>query len=126
MGSSEDTIPDGKLTDRGEIFFTVLQFPELTLVTGRVAASKRCFLREATAESAAVAATEIAATAAERIEAAFFTETVALVLAPTPPSIVTHNLLRTFVFSPPLLHSPNRAGGARRDGSDSRIESPPP
>ncbi|MFD2980407.1 DUF3732 domain-containing protein, partial [Klebsiella pneumoniae] len=41
MGSSEDTIPDGKLTDRGEIFFTVLQFPELTLVTGRVAASKR-------------------------------------------------------------------------------------
>lgn len=47
LGSSEDTIPDGKLTDRGEMFFTVLQFPELTLVTGRVAASKRCFLREA-------------------------------------------------------------------------------
>ncbi|WP_445677548.1 DUF3732 domain-containing protein [Pseudomonas putida] len=47
LGSSEDTIPDGKLTDRGEIFFTVLQFPELTLVVGRVAASKRCFLREA-------------------------------------------------------------------------------
>lgn len=52
MGSSEDTIPDGKLTDRGEIFFTVLQFPELTLVTGRVAASKRCFLREATESDA--------------------------------------------------------------------------
>lgn len=47
LGSSEDTIPDGKLTDRGDIFFTVLKFPELTLVVGRVAASKRCFLREA-------------------------------------------------------------------------------
>ncbi|MBN3043677.1 DUF3732 domain-containing protein [Pectobacterium brasiliense] len=46
MGSSEDTIPDGKLTERGKTFFTVLQFPTLTLVTGRDAASKRCFLRE--------------------------------------------------------------------------------
>jgi hypothetical protein len=46
LGSSEDTIPDGKLTERGETFFTVLQFPSLTLVTGRAAASKRCFLRE--------------------------------------------------------------------------------
>lgn len=46
LGSSEDTIPDGKLTERGQTFFTVLQFPSLTLVTGRAAASKRCFLRE--------------------------------------------------------------------------------
>jgi hypothetical protein len=48
LGSSEDTIPDGKLTERGKTFFTVLQFPSLTLVTGRAAASKRCFLREIT------------------------------------------------------------------------------
>lgn len=48
LGSSEDTIPDGKLTDCGETFFTVLQFPALTLVIGRAAASKRCFLREIT------------------------------------------------------------------------------
>lgn len=46
MGSSEDTIPDGKLTERGKTFFTVLQFSTLTLVLGRAAASKRCFLRE--------------------------------------------------------------------------------
>lgn len=52
LGSSEDTIPDGKLTERGNIFFTVLQFPLLTLVTGRAAASKRCFLREVTGAEA--------------------------------------------------------------------------
>lgn len=53
LGSSEDTIPDGKLTDRGGMFFTVLQFSELTLVTGRMAASNRCFLREAIGSDAA-------------------------------------------------------------------------
>lgn len=52
LGSSEDTIPDGKLTERGETFFTVLQFPSLTLVMGRAAASKRCFLREVTGPEA--------------------------------------------------------------------------
>ncbi len=52
LGSSEDTIPDGKLTERGKTFFTVLQFPTLTLVTGRAAASKRCFLREVTGPEA--------------------------------------------------------------------------
>ncbi|EPM55431.1 hypothetical protein A264_22936 [Pseudomonas syringae pv. actinidiae ICMP 19071] len=52
MGSSEDTIPDGKLTDRGETFFTVLQFQSLTLVIGRAAASTRCFLREVTGPDA--------------------------------------------------------------------------
>ena len=52
LGSSEDTIPDGKLTERGKTFFTVLQFPTLTLVTGRTAASKRCFLREVTGREA--------------------------------------------------------------------------
>ncbi|ELQ00518.1 DUF3732 domain-containing protein [Pseudomonas syringae] len=48
LGSSEDTIPDGKLTERGDTFFTVLQFSNLTLVLARAAASKRCFLREVT------------------------------------------------------------------------------
>lgn len=52
LGSSEDTIPDGKLTERGKTFFTVLQFPKLTLVLGRTAASKRCFLREVTGTEA--------------------------------------------------------------------------
>lgn len=52
LGRSEDTIPDGKLTERGKTFFTVLQFPTLTLVTGRAAASKRCFLREVTGTEA--------------------------------------------------------------------------
>lgn len=52
LGSSEDTIPDGKLTELGKTFFTVLQFPTLTLVTGRAAASKRCFLREVTGPEA--------------------------------------------------------------------------
>jgi len=52
MGSSEDTIPDGKLTDRGETFFTVLQFQSFTLVIGRGAASMRCFLREVTGPDA--------------------------------------------------------------------------
>jgi len=52
LGSSEDTIPDGKLTERGQTFFTVLRFPAFTLVIGRAAASKRCFLREVTGEEA--------------------------------------------------------------------------
>lgn len=52
LGSSEDTIPDGKLTERGDTFFTVLQFPSLTLVLARAAASKRCFLREVTGPEA--------------------------------------------------------------------------
>lgn len=52
LGSSEDTIPDGKLTERGDTFFTVLQFPSLTLVVARAAASKRCFLREVTGPEA--------------------------------------------------------------------------
>ena len=35
LGSSEDTIPDGKITERADIFFIVLQFPRYLVVTAR-------------------------------------------------------------------------------------------
>lgn len=46
LGSSEDTIPEGVITDRATLFFTVLRFPSMAVVVGRAAASNRCFLRE--------------------------------------------------------------------------------
>jgi hypothetical protein len=46
LGSSEDTIPEGIITDRAKYFFTVLRFPTIAVVVGRAAASNRCFLRE--------------------------------------------------------------------------------
>lgn len=46
LGSSEDTIPEGIITDRTKLFFTVLRFPIMAVVTGRAAAGNRCFLRE--------------------------------------------------------------------------------
>lgn len=46
LGSSEDTIPEGVITDRAKLFFTVLRFPTMAVVVGRAAASNRCFLRE--------------------------------------------------------------------------------
>lgn len=46
LGSSEDTIPEGIITDRAKLFFTVLRFPTITVVTGREASGNRCFLRE--------------------------------------------------------------------------------
>lgn len=46
LGSSEDTIPEGIITDRAKLFFTVLRFPTITVVTGREASGSRCFLRE--------------------------------------------------------------------------------
>ncbi|MEE4465203.1 DUF3732 domain-containing protein, partial [Azotobacter chroococcum] len=46
LGSSEDTIPEGIITDRAKLFFTVLRFPTMAVVTGRAAAGNRCFLRE--------------------------------------------------------------------------------
>lgn len=46
LGSSEDTIPEGIITDRAKLFFTVLRFPTISVVTGREAAGNRCFLRE--------------------------------------------------------------------------------
>ncbi|WKA64645.1 DUF3732 domain-containing protein [Pectobacterium aroidearum] len=48
MGSSEDTIPEGIITERTKLFFTVLRFSNIAVVIGRVADSKRCFLREVT------------------------------------------------------------------------------
>lgn len=46
LGSSEDTIPEGIITDRAKYFFTVLRFPTVSVVTGRMAAGNTCFLRE--------------------------------------------------------------------------------
>ncbi|AIB37894.1 DUF3732 domain-containing protein [Pseudomonas simiae] len=46
LGSSEDTIPEGIITDRAKLFFTVLRFPTISVVTGREASGNRCFLRE--------------------------------------------------------------------------------
>ncbi|CAI1197303.1 Uncharacterised protein [Serratia liquefaciens] len=46
MGSSENTIPEGIITERAKLFFTVLRFPSFAVVIGRVSDSKRCFLRE--------------------------------------------------------------------------------
>lgn len=46
MGSSEDTIPVGVITDRSKIFFAALQFSSFILVIGRNAGTNRCFLRE--------------------------------------------------------------------------------
>ncbi|CQH10328.1 DUF3732 domain-containing protein [Yersinia mollaretii] len=46
MGSSENTIPEGIITERAKMFFTVLRFPKIAVVIGRVADSNRCFLRE--------------------------------------------------------------------------------
>ncbi|MCT2557664.1 hypothetical protein N0B51_01585 [Tsuneonella sp. YG55] len=75
------------------------------------------------AETATVAA-EIAASA-EGIEAVF-TEPVALVPAPTFPSIVTHNLKRTFVFSPPFITFPYARTERAGTGREGRIRPPPP
>ncbi|SDQ91820.1 AAA domain-containing protein [Pseudomonas sp. UC 17F4] len=52
MGSSEDTIPEGIITDRAKLFFTALRFPSTMVVVGRVLGSNRCFLREIYGEAA--------------------------------------------------------------------------
>ncbi|WP_020652671.1 DUF3732 domain-containing protein [Massilia niastensis] len=46
LGSTEDTIPVGKITERAEMFFIALQFPGYFLVAGRKKKSERCFLLE--------------------------------------------------------------------------------
>ncbi|KXV57209.1 hypothetical protein AD948_14780 [Acetobacter senegalensis] len=46
LGSSEDTIPEGVITERAKLFFTVLRFPTMALVIGRLPGSNDCFLRE--------------------------------------------------------------------------------
>lgn len=48
MGSTEDTIPEGIITERARFFFTVLRFNNFAVVIGRTAKSKKCFLREVT------------------------------------------------------------------------------
>lgn len=48
MGSSEDTIPEGIISERAKLFFTALRFPSMVVVIGRVLGTKRCFLREVT------------------------------------------------------------------------------
>lgn len=52
MGSTEDTIPEGIITERSKLFFTVLRFTSMVLVIGRVLRSNRCFLREVTGTKA--------------------------------------------------------------------------
>lgn len=52
LGSSEDTIPVGIITERAKLFFTVLRFATISLVIGRSAGSNRCFLREVTGAGA--------------------------------------------------------------------------
>lgn len=46
MGSTEDTIPVGIITERAETFFIVLEFPNYLLVAARQKSSDRCFLLE--------------------------------------------------------------------------------
>lgn len=46
LGSSENTIPVGKITERAETFFIALQFPRYFLIAARKKKSDRCFLME--------------------------------------------------------------------------------
>lgn len=46
MGSSEDTIPEGVITERAKLFFTALRFQTVVVVIGRLLGTKRCFIRE--------------------------------------------------------------------------------
>lgn len=46
MGSSEDTIPEGVITERAKLFFTALRFQTIVVVIGRLLGTKRCFIRE--------------------------------------------------------------------------------
>lgn len=53
MGSSEDTIPQGIITQRAKIFFTVWRFSRMAVVAGRRADNaNQCFLREVSGEQA--------------------------------------------------------------------------
>lgn len=46
LGSTEDTIPVGTITERAETFFIALQFPSYFIVAARKKKSDRCFLLE--------------------------------------------------------------------------------
>jgi hypothetical protein len=52
LGSSEDTIPVGIITERAETFFIALQFPRYFLIASRKKESDRCLLREITGDDA--------------------------------------------------------------------------
>lgn len=46
MGSSENTIPHGIITEKARLFFTVWRFSTMAVVAGRMANSSQCYLRE--------------------------------------------------------------------------------
>lgn len=48
FGSSDYTVPEGIITARAEIYFTVLQFPTMALVLARRGESESCFIKELT------------------------------------------------------------------------------
>lgn len=53
MGSSEDTIPQGIITQRAQLFFTVWRFTGMAVVAGRMAGKpNECFLREISGDDA--------------------------------------------------------------------------
>ncbi len=76
--------------------------------------------------AAAIAVTAEIAAATERIEA-LFTETIALITAPTTaPFIITHNLKRTFVSPPDIQFAGNASGSApNSSGEKTRSLQPP-
>lgn len=48
FGSSDYTVPEGIITARAEIYFTVLKFPAMALVLARRGESDSCFIKELT------------------------------------------------------------------------------
>lgn len=48
FGSSDYTVPEGIITARAEIYFTVLKFPAMALVLARRGESNSCFIKELT------------------------------------------------------------------------------
>jgi len=48
FGSSDYTVPEGIITARAEIYFTVLKFPTMALVLARRGESDSCFIKELT------------------------------------------------------------------------------
>lgn len=44
LGSSEDTIPVGRITERAQLYFIAFEFPGYILVAARTASDKKCFL----------------------------------------------------------------------------------
>jgi hypothetical protein len=46
FGSSDYTVPEGIITARADIYFTVLQFPSMALVLARRGDSDSCFIKE--------------------------------------------------------------------------------